>query len=327
MIPIVDLHCDLLSYLTFKNDRTARDKESRASLPQLKEGGVYLQVLAIFTETGKKSVVSAEKQFIAFQQLPYLYPAEVKRLQELKMPEQDERLHIALAIENASGLCEEEESLENCFTRLDQYRQVAGPILYVSLTWHQENRFGGGNYTKTGLKKDGEIFLEYLSEKKIAIDLSHTSDPLAYDILNHIDKKGLKLIPLASHSNFRKITDQPRNLPDEIAKEIIRRGGLIGMNFVKKFMGQHFPEDFARHVDYARSLGGLGHFCFGADFFCDYDFLFALQPFMPFFHPDFGDASCYPKILQYLSEIFTKQELENIASQNFAHYLERVQKL
>ncbi len=71
------------------------------------------------------------------------------------------------------------------------------------MTHHGENRFGGGNSTGIGLKKDGEALLEYISEKKIAIDLSHTSDALAGDILNYIVKNKLGLSVLASHSNFR----------------------------------------------------------------------------------------------------------------------------
>lgn len=322
-IPIADLHCDLLSYLAFKPERGVHDPESRCSLTQLKEGNVFLQVLAVFTETSKKSVSFAEKQFLKYQQILQLHPNEFERLHDVKMPIADGRLHVLLAIENASGLCDESEELENGFTRYGQYSQIVGPILYVSLTWNQENRFGGGNFSKVGLKRDGELFLEYLSKKNVLIDLSHSSDPLAHDILNYIDKKGLKLIPIASHSNFRKITDQARNLPDDIAKEIFKRGGIVGLNFVKKFVGPHLPEDFTRHVDYARSLGGLNQLCFGADFFCDHDLLFALQPLVPFFHPDFGNASCYPKVIQQLSEVFTTQELENIAYKNFAQFLER----
>jgi len=168
------------------------------------------------------------------------------------------------------------------------------------------------------------LLLEYLDNKQIAIDLSHTSDYLAYDILNYIDAKGLKIKPIASHSNFRKIANQPRNLPDEIAKEIIHREGVIGLNFVKAFVGKHHPDDFVRQVDYARSLGGLDHYCFGADFFYDKDMPIALHPFMPFFFPRFSTSACYPDLINYLNEVFTKKELEKIANKNFADFLVRI---
>ena len=325
MISVADLHCDLLSYLAHDDHRDVQQIEARCSLPQLKKGNIRFQMMAIFTDNSKKSVASAEKQFTIFRTLPKLYPHDFERLTELKMPESSDKLHIAAAIENASGLCNDTESLENCFTRFDQYRETAGPIVYISLTWNNENRFGGGNLTKVGLKSDGERLLEYLAGKQIAIDLSHTSDALAHDILNTIDKKGLKLIPIASHSNFRAIADQPRNLSDEIAKEIIRRKGVIGLNFFKPFVGKHFPEDFTRQVDYARSLGALDQYCFGADFFYDKDLPASLYPF-PFYYEPFSDASCYPQFMTYLNEVFTKQEIEKIAFTNVAQLFNTIRR-
>ncbi|MCC5832583.1 MAG: membrane dipeptidase [Chlamydiales bacterium] len=325
MIPIVDLHCDLLSYLAEKEERHAENEEARCSLTQLRQGNVLLQTLAVYTGTGKGSVASAEKQMTIFRTLPTLYPQGFQRLKSLGMPKSNgDKVHIIAAIENASGLCSESENLENVFSRFDQYRESAGPILYISLTWNDENRFGGGNHSKIGLKRDGELLLEYLDGKKIAVDLSHTSDALAHDILNYIDARGLNIIPIASHSNFRSVAKQPRNLPDELAKEIFRREGLIGLNFVKAFVGKQFPADFARQVDYARSLGGFDYFCFGADFFYENDMSLALHPFMPFFYPPFGNASCYPKMISYLNEVFTKQELEKIAHINFHNFLDRI---
>ncbi len=324
MMPIADLHCDLLAYLAEKEERHAENEEARCSLTQLKKGDVLLQTLAVYTVTGKGSVASAEKQMTIFRTLPTLYPEGFQHLKRLEMPEPNGKVHIIPAIENASGLCGESEKLENAFSRFDHYQETAGPILYISLTWNDENRFGGGNHSKAGLKRDGELLLEYLDGKKIAIDLSHTSDALAYDILNYIDAKSLKVIPIASHSNFRSVAKQYRNLPDELAKEIIRREGVIGLNFVKAFIGKQFPDDFTRQVDYARSLGGLDSYCFGADFFYDKDMPLALHPFMPFFYPPFGTSACYPEIIEYLHEVFAKQELENIAHKNFGNFLARM---
>lgn len=322
---IVDLHCDLLAYLAGTEERHAENEEARCSLPQLKKGGVFLQTLAVYTETGKDSVASAEKQLTIFRTLPTLYPEGFSHLKHLQLPEPDGKISIVAAIENGSGLAGENEKLENAFARFDQYQKTAGPLLYISLTWNHENRFGGGNYSKVGLKRDGELMLDYLDKRKIAIDLSHSSDLLAHDILNYIDAKGLRILPIASHSNFRKITKQPRNLPDELAKQVIARGGVIGLNFVKNFIGKSAPEDFIRHLDYARSIGGFDHFCFGADFFYDADMPLALHPFMPFFFPEFGDSGCYPAMLHHLNEVFTKQELEKIAHLNFRNFLKRLE--
>lgn len=303
---IADLHCDLLAYVAEKNN--FMHPEVRCSLPQLQAGNVHFQTLAIFTETKKGSVRSAIHQFQCYQTL-LQHDAFIQW--DGQFPQ--DKIALLPAVENASGLCEEDEDLDLSFERL------LPSLLYVSLTWNSENRFGGGNHTKVGLKRDGEIFLDYLDKKKVAIDLSHASDYLAHDVLEYIDKKGLKVTPIASHSNLRKVEDDPRNLPDEIAKEIMKRGGVIGINFVRKFLGKKPPEGILRHINHIRELKGEDHVCFGADFFFDGTVAPLLHHLLPFFYKGFGDASCYPKVLEALGE----EEMAKIAYKNFEAYLMR----
>ena len=73
-----------------------------------------------------------------------------------------------------------------------------------------------------------KVLIDYLSDKKIAIDLAHTSDQLAHDIFNYTAQRNYKIPILASHSNFRSVYPNNRNLPDELVKELIARKGLIG---------------------------------------------------------------------------------------------------
>lgn len=224
-----------------------------------------------------------------------------------------------VSIENASGFCDESEPLQTGLERLESWFKKAGKIAYISLTWNDENRFGGGNATKAGLKKDGLQLLQWMSGKKIAIDLSHTSDRLAEEILKAIEN--LDIVPIASHSNFRKIADNPRNLPDHLAKEIGARGGVIGLNFVRIFLGSHGPEDFIRQVEHADKLGLLDQYCFGADFFADHVLPPERQYMLPMFNPGFENASCYPKVIGLLEKHLPHAILEKIAYKNLIEFL------
>ncbi|MBI5346158.1 MAG: membrane dipeptidase, partial [Chlamydiae bacterium] len=167
--PIVDLHADLLCYLEKDPKRTPFDLESRCSIPQLKKGNVIWQTLPIFTHTNKGSSLSTIRQINCFK--------------ELKIQKD---LNFLVSIENGSAFFEEEEPLSLGLKRAQDFLSWITP-LYISLTWKFENRLGGGNMTNIGLKKDGEVFLEFLQDKNIAIDLSHTSDKLAFDILNYLN--------------------------------------------------------------------------------------------------------------------------------------------
>lgn len=295
---VADFHCDLLSYLERGEGRSVNDPESRASVPLLEAGGVVLQTMAIFSKTTPDSVRCGSEQFKIY--------FDVVRKQKIKT---------ILAVENASNFCGEDEDLEVGLKRIEEWSSKT-PIAYISLTWNDENRFGGGNTTKIGIKPDGQELLRWMSGKKIAIDLSHTSDQLAHDILAMIDRDKLDITPVASHSNFRSVVDLPRNLTDEIALEIGRRGGLIGLNFVRSFL-----KDFILQVEHAEKLGLLGHFCFGADFFEEHDVPPELSYLKPFFFEGFDTSACYPKVIERLLTRFSRDVIEKIAYKNLIRFL------
>ncbi len=320
MTKVIDLHCDLLGCIEHNPKKLHFEHpETRCSLLQLEDGNVKLQTLAIAALNGDGSSLVGQRQFKLYKQLLQKYPDRVASFSMIASD--SNRLHVLLAIENLAALIEDSEPLECVMTRLDEIRLVE-KVLYVSLTWNQENRFGGGNLSKVGLKRDGELFLEYLHEKDTAIDLSHTSDYLANDILEYIDKKSLKVQVIASHSNFREVKDDHRNLPDEIAKEIIAREGLIGINFIRRFIGDE-GVDFCRHIEKGISLGAHKALCLGADFYGGLNIPKKLIPNLsyPTFQPAFSNASCYPQFLAFLESQFDKRLVQKIAFKNVENFL------
>lgn len=324
-IPIVDLHCDLLNYLARFPKATIFDTKSiGAALPHLKTGNVKHQILAIFTMTVSGSVELAQRQVEIYQNLlttEHFYP--IVNTKGLSKIHTDDAVGITLAIENASGLCEESESLPLAFQRLDKLLNTCERIAYIGLTHHTENRFGGGNYSDNiGLKPDGEHLLEYLNGKQIPIDLAHTSDNLAHDILNYIDAQALEIPIIASHSNFRALCDHVRNLPDELIQAIINRNGLMGMNFFRAYIHNSDSSFLIEHIlkgfqDVPQQLA------FGADFFYNQDYSHTVN--LPLFFADYQDASVYPMILEQLKEKKVNRNLLNqLAYKNTDDFFGRI---
>ncbi len=306
---IADFHCDLLSYLGRDKSRSAYDPASRASISDFQKGGVILQTLPIYTETSPLSVNDGEMQFEIFLQLSKKYPTVFGK-----------KIKIVLAIENSSSVCGETEPLETGLRRLEKWHHEVGTIAYMSLTWNSSNRFGGGSHSKERLKEDGVTLLHWLDGKKIAIDLSHASDGLAEDVLNVIDRDGLMITPVASHSNFRAVVNHNRNLPDSIACEIGKKGGIIGLNLFKLFLGNCGIEGLIKQVEQADKLGLLNHLCFGTDFFED-DISSEISHLKPFFYENFDSAACYPRLVQLLSTYLLKDQIEKIAYQTLSNFL------
>jgi membrane dipeptidase len=324
-LPVIDIHCDLLSYLQeAPNADPFNREEIGSSFPSLKEGNVKLQVMAIYTATEKGSTQLALGQSRIFKNLLHQHSDLVTPAQPdtpLRDLTASTKVSILAAIENASGFCEEDEPLENGFKNLEHIIQNTGRVFYIGLTHHGENRFGGGNSTRIGLKADGKALLHYLDGKQIAIDFSHTSDRLAYEMLNHISKYDLEIPVIASHSNFRTVFDHPRNLPDEIAKEIVRRNGLIGVNFLRAFLNDNDPDAIYDHFLYGLKMGG-NSMCFGADYF--YTANHPDQSRKPFFFKEHENSACYPSILARLAEKISREQLEAVSYRNAAAFMQKL---
>jgi len=334
MLPIIDLHCDLLSYLRMNKNRSPLDPITRCAHPQLKSGNVKLQTMAIFARTDAKSIATGLEQLKLYQELSQRYPLQFEPLTSLSSitPQPAEKVYMIPAIENASVFADENEPLQESLKRLNTYQAKLGKIFYIGFTWDDENRFGGGIAApQIGLKEDGMRLLDWMHDKNIACDFSHPSDRLAAEIIEYIDKRALNVPLMASHSNFRTVTPMLRNLPDEIAKEIIHRRGIIGLNFFAPFVRKDSPEHLFTHIDHAFKLKAENSLCFGADFFCDADAPYIKQKYQTnqCFFPEYSDASKYPQILKLAaSQLFLPDTLLNkLAWENAANFLQQKIKL
>ncbi|MFD2034236.1 dipeptidase [Belliella marina] len=326
--PIVDTHCDLLSYLaSVPGARADKTEDIACAIPFLKAGNVKMQVLAIFTDVVPSSMDFADKQVAHFEAIQNAFSTDLERADTdfLGNIEDQNKTGILAAIESASGLANETVPIQTAFERLDKIISKTGRLAYISMTHHKENRFGGGNYTEgIGLKDDGKRLLDYMSGKKIAIDLSHTSDLLAEGILNHIDNNSLNVPVIASHSNFRSIWNHKRNLTDEFVKEIILRKGIVGVNFLRAFVDTEDPNGIYEHILYGFEKGAENQICFGADFF--YTVGFPDIGRIPFYFPNVENASKYPEVLATLSEKLGHDQLEKLAFKNAQEFFLRTWK-
>jgi len=325
-LPIIDLHCDLLMYLAKVPNTSIYDLEDiGVTVPYLQEGNVRHQVMAIFASTNDESVNWGKQELAAFQSMLtadefYLIDSAEKAQ---GIPTSD-KIGVTAALENASVLVLEEEPLDKAFERLDAFEEGCGHLFYIGFTHHTENRFGGGNYSdNVGLKEDGKHLLEYMHGKRIAVDLAHASDNLAFGILNHLAAKSLDVPVMASHSNFRRLWDHVRNLPDELVNEIVNRKGLIGMNFLRAYIHPTKPEYLLEHILHGLDEGiAAEQLSFGADFF--HRLAITDPTRTPLFFTEHEDAGKYPILLEELRERGVQlQQLQKLAYQNAVDFMMR----
>lgn len=310
---IFDLHADLLSYLASSETASPYDPNPHCSLDQLKLGKVQLQVLPVFTKTEEGSVRDGERQRQWYLKLiAGGYP--VSDWRQAGQIQASDNLFVLPAIENCSGFFTETEPFEVGLARLENFTATAGEPVYVGLTWFGDNRFGGGNDSDLGLTKDGARLLEFFVQQKIKVDLSHASDPLVRDLLAF---DNLKVI--SSHSNARAIKPIQRCLEDHVIQEVVKRGGLLGVNGCIKQHSGNKIQNWVDNFKHFLSLGAENSLCFGIDFYDDSKILSDGQSA---FFADCQDASKMQVMVEALArEGYSDTQLEKWCSGNVNRWL------
>jgi membrane dipeptidase len=137
-------------------------------------------------------------------------------------------------------------------------------VIAVGLTWAKASRYAGGNSTGVGLTELGRAMIREIDALGVIHDVSHLSDRALDELFSLTDRP-----VMASHSNCRVLLDgkSQRHLRDESIAEIGRRGGVIGLNFVRNFIRTGLDrsdpndrpsiDDAVRHVEHICAI--MGH--------------------------------------------------------------------
>lgn len=139
-------------------------------------------------------------------------------------------------------------------------------VKMLTLTWNGENELGCGSSNQhMGLTPFGIDAVKEMERLGMVIDVSHLSDAGLCDVLKYTD-----VAIAASHSNLRSECEHRRNLTDEHFIEIVKRGGIVGINLYKYFLNDNGDVatlyDIVRHIKHMLVLGGENAIAIGSDF-------------------------------------------------------------
>ena len=258
---LFDLHCDTITELCRAGeDLVNRTFQLSIDRPDFDR---YVQTFAIFVPDGYRGQAAVE---YFERNLAYFY-AQMERYAsriapvhggcELGRVLDGGRIAAVLSVEGGAVLAGD-------LRRIAWLKRQGVSLL--TLTWNGVNELGSGQDENLPLTPFGRDAVEELERQSIVIDVSHLSDR-GFDDLVRIARGPF----VATHSNSRAGCDVPRNLTDDQFREIVRRGGLVGINFYPLFLRKTDPDgagfrDILSHVEHFLALGGRDVLAIGSDF-------------------------------------------------------------
>jgi len=132
-------------------------------------------------------------------------------------------------------------SIENDMRLLRDYYRLG--VRYMTLTWSNTNEWAdsSGDINDKSIEHHGgltqfgrEVVVE-MNRLGMIVDVSHTSDRTMFNALT------MSRAPvIASHSSARALTDHPRNMSDDMLRQMKLNGGVVMVNFFSAFISEDF---------------------------------------------------------------------------------------
>jgi len=300
---IIDLHCDALSKLAeAKGALRFADAPTLATNKQnLQKGQVKVQCFAIFIEP---EIKSDQKFQAALEQVDYFYKEVLGKNPEMKQIKdwsdfdrlEEGEIGAMLTLEGV-------DAIGNDITKLHILEQLG--VRSIGLTWNHANLAADGAFEPRGggLTLFGKEIVKDNNKHQIFTDVSHLSEKAFWDVIELAD------YPIASHSNSKSLCHHPRNLTDEQATAMFRKGGLVHVVYNPPFIkegGNATITDLVEHIDHFCSLGGLKQVGLGSDF----DGISTVIPGLE-------DASRVQNLINELLKYYSDEAVKGFAYQNF----------
>ena len=256
-MPLFDLHCDTLTECIRKG-KSLYSNSLHWDVSRALRFSPCAQVLAIWTPDTLRGQAATEA---AKRAITLANAAENSGFPSFRLWRKNETFPAikenecvgVLGLESAAPLAGSLELFEE-FADLD--------VKVITLTWNGDNEAASGvcGDENRGLTAFGKALLERMERQRIVADVSHLNERGFYDVCYAIDQPFI-----ASHSVSRAMFDHKRNLTDAQFSEIVRRGGLVGLNLCKAQLGEQSFAQFERHFAHFLDLGGENVLALGFD--------------------------------------------------------------
>ncbi len=306
---IVDAHEDIAFHINyFERDFINPDIPCMITLPGLNQAGIRLVFNTIFVHPKHRPDQTVEKAKAQVQVYDDIFDkngnnvARILNNHDLDQLMSNKKIGFLTLMEGADPI----EEINDLKFYFDKGIRILGPA------WNNKNKYASGHETDSALSDEGKKLIQEMNNLGITLDLSHLNEKCFWDAI-----KITNLIPIATHSNARTLTNHPRNLYDDQLLAISERGGVTGIVFYNTFLktGKNTPtlEDIFKHTDYIINLCGEDHVGIGTDLDGGK---------IEEFPEEIRQISSLPVVAQYfLEKGYTEERVRKIMGSNFLRVL------
>ena len=256
--PYFDAHCDTFWQMHKNKELTFTDS---SLMVKIKDNGKYMPRVQVFAQYNNGSF-SEDDMLNAFCFMKKQFEAHSEYISgalctsDIDENAKNGKMSAIMSIEGMGNQCDiTPDSIKKFW---DAGVRIAG------ISWNNDNVLCGGiGENNKGFTALGKEVLKEMENHKMMLDVSHMSDQSFYDAFENYS------LPIcATHSNSRNIYAHNRNLTDEQFGEIVKRGGVCGINFYPLFLfGEKSGiKNMISHIEHFLSLGGENNIGLGSDF-------------------------------------------------------------
>jgi membrane dipeptidase len=239
---IIDTHADTPQRFLDENfdlDQNTPVIEGHIDLDKIKQGNLGAEFFSIWVEPEFKGHYAQR----AMDLIDSVYQQAARHPDKMTMAfsaDDIARAHDQHKFAALMGI-EGGHAIENDMRLLRDFYRVG--VRYMTLTWSNTNDWADSSGDiqdpnikhHNGMTDFGKDVVREMNRLGMIVDISHVSDATFYQALL------VSQAPvIASHSSSRELTNQPRNMTDDMLRAMTNNGGVVMVNFYSAFIDENY---------------------------------------------------------------------------------------
>jgi membrane dipeptidase len=247
---VVDTHDDTTQRLLDPHfDLGVRHSDGNIDIPRMRDGGLSAIFFSIWISgkiLGPEAVKEALDQIDAVRETVRKHPNDLVlavSADDVRAAHKQGKIAALMGVEGG-------HMMGNDLAVLRTFAVLG--VRYMTLTHMENNEWADSSTAKpehNGLTDFGKDVVREMNRLGIIVDISHVSDKTFYDAL------AVSKAPIfASHSSCRALCNAPRNMTDDMIRDLAKHGGVIQINYHVGFLSQEFRDYEDAHPDVEKEI-------------------------------------------------------------------------